>query len=163
MEKKYQEKLTNPDSLREKILSSGPERVVQGEIEIIRNIPSLKKDEHGNLGGAEFNRFTGHIEYPRVLVEALEEVLKGYNRAFNNVLERRQPGSQNYHFARFDGQNFTNVMVQVDMRGLPLWFLQEAPNYPKELLAEVIKSFIFEAENSLAMYGFMEGVLVHRK
>lgn len=158
MENEYKiEQPTNPDSLRERILSFGAERVSQGQIETIRNIPSLRKDKDGNLEGAEFNRFTGHIEYPSVLIEALEEVLKGYNRGFNNVLERRQPGIQNYHFARFDGQNFTNVMVQVDMRGLPLWFLQEAPSYPKELLAEVIKSFIFEAENSLAMYGFMRG------
>jgi len=159
MESRYEEEqqLTNPDSLTEKILSSGPERVFQGQIKTIRNIPSLTQDEYGNWVGAEFYIFTRHIEYPPVLVEALEEVLNGYNSAFNRVLERRQPDSQNYHFGRFDGQNFVNVMVQVDMRGLPLWFLQEAPNYPKELLAEVIKSFIFEAENSLAMYGFMRG------
>jgi len=95
MEREYQEQqLTNPDLLREKILSSAPERVSQGQIETIRNIPSLTRDEHGNLVRAEFNRFNRHIEYPPVLVEALEEVLNDYNSAFTNVLKRRQPGRQ---------------------------------------------------------------------
>jgi hypothetical protein len=157
MERKYEQQLVNPDLLGEKILTSGPERIFQGEIETIKNIPSLTKDVNGNLVPAEFNRFTRHIEYPSVLVEALETILNNYNNAFNEVLIKRQPGNENYQFARFDGQNFINVMVQVDMRGLPLWFLKDAHNYPKEILAEVIKNFLFEAENSLAMYGFMRG------
>jgi hypothetical protein len=132
------------------------ERINTGGIELVTKIPSLTKNkETGQLEQAEFRRFRNHIEYPPKMVEALNILLERYNSAFTRVLQLRQPDA--YPLAYHNG-NFTNMMVQVDMRGLPLGFLETIGDIPTEELAGVLNSLLYEAENSLAMYGMMRGI-----
>ncbi|GIW64436.1 MAG: hypothetical protein KatS3mg092_0369 [Patescibacteria group bacterium] len=132
------------------------EKVFQGPIETVRNIPSLAKNPvTGEYEKAEFNRFLGHVEYPPQIIEAIAQILNDYNCAFSNVLGIRQPEGS-YPLVRFDG-NFINLMVQVDMAGLPLSLLEQTQRFSPEELYKLLAPRIFEIENSLAMYNLMRG------
>ncbi|GAB4218622.1 MAG: hypothetical protein Fur009_0220 [Candidatus Microgenomates bacterium] len=148
------ELINNRSPETEKLLAV--EKVNQGPIDILGNIPSLTKNqETGRYEPAEFNRFLGHVEYPPNVVEAVTLILNHYNSAFDKVLRMRQPEGS-YPLAKFNGE-FANLMVQVDMAGLPLRFLEQAKNLSPEEIAELIQRRIFEMENSLAMYNLMRG------
>lgn len=131
------------------------EKINIGNTETIKTIPS-RNTENG-IVNAEFYRFTNYIEYPPIVVEALALILDGlYNPAFHNVLQLRQPEA--YKPAYINNGKFKNLMVQVDIAGLPLSFLEGASGKPIEELQEIIINRMFEAENSLAMYNLMRGI-----
>lgn len=127
------------------------ETVDVGRVETVKTIPAI--DSEGNK--MEFYRFPNYVEYPPEMIEAVNLVLHKYNREFQRVLQLRQPDS--YPMAYINGE-FKNLLVQVDLRGFPLEFLEEASNIPPKKLAVIILKQMFEAENSLAMYNMMRGL-----
>ncbi len=97
------------------------------------------------------------VVYPQAVVQALCELYTEYNLAFRKLVEANREWSDDYHHLMY-GPDCTpvNFAVQIDMLGLPEWFLQEATTMPVNLLRELLRGTVFEIENSLAMYQLLE-------
>lgn len=98
------------------------------------------------------------VEYPQVVVDALGELYEEYNRAFTPLIAKNYEWETDYTKCVDADGNPVNHFVQIDMNGLPDDFLQEAEHMDTEAVKQVLRRHIFEIENSLAMYQFLERV-----
>src|SRR3989344_5185621 len=99
--------------------------------------------------------------YPEIVVHALGELYAEYNRAFTSLVEANREWSTDYkHGVASDGSP-VNFAVQIDMVGLPQTFLDMAVDLPVAVVREVLRGRIFEIENSLAMYQFLECIFAN--
>lgn len=153
---------TQRSRLEELLTSEKPSYANLGIPECIRTIPSLYiSQEDRVVRNREFWRFPEVTIYPSSLVEAFKIILTNYSTAFDKLVKLRQEriNPNCYNPAKLDG-NYFNFGFQIDLKGLPPDFLDEIRrgNYSPEQIAESLRYFIFEIENSLAMYGLMRGI-----
>ncbi|MEI6660440.1 MAG: hypothetical protein WCK91_03405 [bacterium] len=93
--------------------------------------------------------------YPRVVIEALGILYKEYNRAFSGLADRNREHDADYQHC---GGGGINHMVQIDMVGLDDEFLGWAIHQSLDELLRVLRSKIFEIENSLAAYQIIQNI-----
>ncbi len=127
-----------------------------GEVQLVPKIPSLFQDKDGLIIQAEFNRFKEPLIYPLEVVKALEIILQDYSQAFDEVVRLRQ-GNDGYQPACFNGV-YRNFGYQIDMVGLSLEELEKFTGADPQEIAQILRTRIFEIENSLAMYNLMSGI-----
>lgn len=97
------------------------------------------------------------VQYPETVVRALAELCVEYNRAFAPLVEANREWDTDYQYCLWGpGGTPVNFAVQIDMVGLLPDFLETVNEMPKEYLREILRRKIFEIENSIAMYQFLE-------
>jgi len=94
--------------------------------------------------------------YPKVIIRALEDLYAEYNQAFKALIEKNREWPEDYQYC-----TASNFAVQIDMVGLPDCFLGIADGMPQEELREALREKIFEIENSIAMYQFLERLFLN--
>lgn len=95
--------------------------------------------------------------YPHVVIQALGELYLEYNHAFGPLLAANREWETDYQYC-CRGSVPVNFAVQIDMIGLPDSFLSFVETLPAATVREVLRRRIFEIENSLAMYQFLERI-----
>lgn len=101
--------------------------------------------------------------YPEVVIQALVSLYKEYNERFRDLVEVNREWETDYQYCFCDGTP-CNFAVQVDMAGLPDGFLYAATaEMTEEQVRENLRFKIFEIENSLAMYQFLEMAFLNRE
>lgn len=95
--------------------------------------------------------------YPQVVTQALGELCDEHNRAFSPLVETNREWDSDYLYCT-QGTMPVNFAVQIDMVGLPQAFLREATNMSVAVARETLRGKIFEMENSLAWYQFLEKI-----
>lgn len=95
--------------------------------------------------------------YPETVKLALGNLFVQYNAAFGRLIEANREWETDYQFL-LTGPNGMpqNFFVQIDMVGLPETFLRAASHMPESEVRELLRSQIFEIENSLAYYQLLE-------
>ncbi len=93
--------------------------------------------------------------YPEVVLEAMRNLYNEYNQAFAPLVAANREREMDYQHCMSGGVPI-NWCVQIDMVGLPETFLQEAAGMPEEVIREILRSRIFEIENSIAVYQLLE-------
>ncbi len=96
------------------------------------------------------------IKYPDVVIKALSNIYEEYNREFISLVSANRESEADYQYAHGVEGLPENIMVQIDMIGLPEVFLCAASGRSEPEVREALKSGIFEIENSLAMYQLLE-------
>ncbi len=98
-------------------------------------------------------------QYPEVVIRALGELYAEYNAAFQPLVEANREWDTDYQYCLHgENKSSVNYAVQVDMVGLPDSFLQAVAGLSVADVREALRGQIFEIENSLAMYQFMERI-----
>lgn len=99
--------------------------------------------------------------YPEVITHALASLYVEYNEAFRPlVAANKEWGTDYQHCITPDGTPVNNL-VQIDMVGLPAGFLEVADSLRTEEMRDALRGRIFEIENSLAMYQFLENIFAY--
>jgi hypothetical protein len=99
------------------------------------------------------------IRYPKVIIEALSDLYVEYNQAFISDIELNKEWETDYGYClKIRGSAYVpvNFAIQVDMIGLPDSFLMTAESMSLEEVKEILRTHIYEIENSLAMYQLLE-------
>jgi hypothetical protein len=131
-----------------------------GQISVSINIKSLTEIEETvdgesktRIQNAEFKTLPEYkTAYPKIVIDALKELYAEYNEAFRRLVQNNTEFENDYMFALDKNGMPINGWVQIDMVGLPDGFLQMAESMSKDEVKSVLRSRIFEIENSLAMY-----------
>lgn len=97
------------------------------------------------------------IYYPEVVVQALANLFDEYNEAFEELALRNGEDAQAYRY-NYQGSTPVNHFVQIDMMGLPEDFLARASQSSVESVQEVLRSRVFEIENSIAAYHLLSAL-----
>lgn len=95
--------------------------------------------------------------YPEVVISALRELYREYNRAFTPLVEANREWESDYQYCMADDGSPLNCAVQIDMVGLPQAFLDAVATMTLEEIREILRGRIFEIENSVAVYQLLEG------
>ena len=91
------------------------------------------------------------VAYPKIVIEALSQLYMEYNKAFSILVETNREWATDYQYCM--GQEWPiNHFVQIDMAGLPQPLLHTITSMSVEEVRELLRRYIFEIENSLAMY-----------
>jgi hypothetical protein len=98
------------------------------------------------------------VQYPPVVIEALTNLYKEYNRSFEPLVQKNQEHPDDYKSARDATGQVVNCFVQVDMVGLTPEFLRLAEKAQEPEVREALRQGVFEIENSLAMYQLLENM-----
>lgn len=96
--------------------------------------------------------------YPGVITSALGTLVSEYNCAFIPLVAKNREWETDYQFATSESSTPVNYFVQIDMVGLPDGFLRAVPQLDEAEVCEVLRRNIFEIENSMAMYGLLQGI-----
>lgn len=116
-----------------------------------------REDIHSTLSPFLYSReYKSH--YPKTVTNALENLFAEYNRAFIPLVSSNRESETDYQFATSELGTPINYFVQVDMVGLPDEYLRMASSLNEVLVREVLRRNIFEIENSMAMYGLLQGI-----
>jgi hypothetical protein len=94
-------------------------------------------------------------QYPDVVIQALCDLYCEYNTAFLPLVEKNREWNTDYQYC-IEGGIPVNFGVQVDMIGLPQYFLDACVSKPLDEVRELLRTQIFEIENSLAMYQLLQ-------
>jgi hypothetical protein len=121
-----------------------------GEAREVQNLQSLI-GKVSTLSGAQ-------VEYPQVVIEALTNLYKEYNKSFGALVAQNQESSDDYKLTKDQNNQPVNCFVQVDMVGLTPEFLHLAQRTSEPLVREALRQGVFEIENSLAMYQLLENM-----
>ncbi len=97
------------------------------------------------------------IQYPETVIQALGELYLEYNRVFTPLVEANREWQTDYQYAMRSGSP-VNFAVQIDMIGLPDYFLEAAVKMSEEAVHQFLRTRIFEIENSIAMYQLLENL-----
>ncbi len=92
------------------------------------------------------------ISYPSSVTQALFELYAEYNRQFAPLVKANAEEPTDYQYCFDASGNPLNRWVQIDMVGLTDSFLEHAKKCSAEEVKYLIRSSVFEIENSLAMY-----------
>jgi hypothetical protein len=95
-----------------------------------------------------FQTFDPVAVYPDVVVRALVRLYFEYDSAFAPLMKANAEFDSDYRYCR-DPHNFS---VQIDMAGLSADVLDELSRMRVEEVVEVLRTRIFEIDNSIAMY-----------
>lgn len=129
--------------------------VANSAIDTLGNIV-VRADIQSSLG--PFRTLPDYIiRYPKVVIEAMSNLYDEYNRAFAPLVAANREWETDYQYCMPGGVPI-NWFVQIDMVGLPEAFLQEAAEMPEEIIREILRTRIFEIENSVAMYQLLENL-----
>lgn len=117
----------------------------------------VQKLNHVNCSSmVPFSVFPGYIaEYPEIVIRALIELYEEYNREFAHLAKKNAEWETDYQHCFLNGMSI-NFGVQIDMVGLPQGFLSVCDSMPYEEVRETLRAKIFEIENSLAMYHYLQ-------
>ncbi len=102
-----------------------------------------------------FSEYT--VVYPDVVINALKRLYKEYNQAFIPLVEANREFTTDYQYCR-TGLKQANCFVQIDMCGLTQQFLDTASMLSVDHVVEMVRNKIFEIENSLAVYQFLQNL-----
>lgn len=100
------------------------------------------------------------VRYPAIVVEALRELVGEYNQHFQKLVEANREFATDYRFATNRKGEFVNLLVRIDMQGLPNSFLKAAMQTDQSVVKEVLRHTIFEFENAPAMYQMLQRMFV---
>ncbi len=92
------------------------------------------------------------VQYPESVTNALSLLYAEYNRAFTQLVRGNIEWPEDYRYCTGPGGLFVNRWVQIDMPGLATEFLKGAMEMTPPNVVNILRSKIFEIENSLAMY-----------
>ena len=92
--------------------------------------------------------------YSEVVIEALGNLYGEYNETFTPLVEANREWDTDYQYCL--DKTPINWCVQIDMVGLSDGFLQEVYSMPEEKVRTILRSKIFEIENSIAAYQLLE-------
>lgn len=104
---------------------------------------------------SSFNEYK--IQYPNSVKEALLQLYKEYNGCFTKLVEKNREWKTDYKFCH-ESDAVCNRWVQIDMVGLPQEFLDIAGLFDASQTKEMLRYWIFEIENSLAMYQLLQKI-----
>lgn len=96
------------------------------------------------------------VVYPPVVIAALSELYSEYNAAFSPLVAKNREWASDYRFCMADDGSPCNWGVQIDMVSLPQAFLDAIAHMPVDAVRELLRTCVFEIENSLAMYQLLE-------
>lgn len=98
------------------------------------------------------------VQYPQIVIDVLWELYKEYNDAFKTLINNNRESSQDYQYCCDNDWNPINYFSQIDMTWLPQEFLDHINNgkLSKDEIKAILRSRVFEIENSLAMYQLLE-------
>lgn len=102
------------------------------------------------------------IVYPKSVINALKLLVQEYNQAFIPLVRSNVEGPLDYQYCMRQGKP-VNWAVQIDMSGLTDEFLAKAQFMDPAKLKASLKRNIFEIENSVAMYQFLERIFITEK
>lgn len=91
------------------------------------------------------------VKYPTAVVAALIALYEEYNRAFAPLVAANREWGADYHYSLGTDAPI-NWIVQIDMLGLTNQFLEAAALSNEVSVRDVLRSQIFEIENSWALY-----------
>lgn len=132
-----------------------PDQINVGEI-------GTRTDVQTFLSGGEFRWAPEYItEYPQMVIDALGELFQEYNEAFDDLVAKNKEWDSDYQYCLVGPNNEPqNFFVQIDMVGLPKSFLSEVSQgeYTHQEVKEIMRSHIFEIENSMAMYQLLSKI-----
>lgn len=114
--------------------------------------PVTKLDKLGSVQGPFHIFESGQIRYPMVVKQALGELFREYNRAFNALIEANREWDTDYQYCWDSAGQPLNRWVQIDMSGLTPEMLDELQDKPLHVVVEALRGLIYEIENSLACY-----------
>lgn len=100
------------------------------------------------------------IRYPKTVTDALSELYLEYNAAFGALKGANTEWSTDYQYC-VEGESVVNYAIQIDMLGLPESFLSAVDGMSTTEVRETMRGSIFEIENSLAMYQFLERIFAN--
>ena len=100
-------------------------------------------------------------QYPKVISSALESLFVEYNRAFIPLVAKNREWETDYQFATSEFGTPINYFVQIDMVGIPDEYFYVASGLSETRVREVLRRNTFEIENSMAMYGLLQGIFSH--
>jgi len=95
------------------------------------------------------------VEYPRVVVDALADLYREYNRSFAPLIDANREWTTDYRFCKA-APGILNYFGQVDMLGLLQEHADPIEGGTVEAAREFLRYRIFEIENSLATYQLFE-------
>lgn len=95
------------------------------------------------------------IMYPKRVLNALQILYQQYNRAFLPLVEANREHVLDYKYCMHNGLP-VNYFVQIDMCGLPPEFLEKVDDLSDIEIMQTVRRSIFEIENSLAVYEFLQ-------
>ncbi len=98
------------------------------------------------------------VTYPKSVVSVLMSLYAEYNQAFRPLVQANREWNTDYQYCTTPDGIPVNGWVQIDMVGLPQGFLDIAESRTKEEVCAVLRNSIFEIENSLAMYQFLQEI-----
>ena len=115
---------------------------------------------YGNGDPLIFPDYT--VIYPKVVLEALKKLYKEYNQAFKPLIEANREFPTDYGYCVGNGGP-VNYFVQIDMLGLPSKFLDSVNTLSPETVYKTLRDGIFEIENSLAVYQFLQNLFPRKE
>lgn len=96
--------------------------------------------------------------YPPVVIQALGNLFAEYNEAFRPLVAVNREWETDYQYCISADGTPVNAFAQIDMVGLPAGFLVAAASMSEEEVREALRGRIFEIENSIAMYQYLENL-----
>jgi len=96
--------------------------------------------------------------YPPVVIQALGNLFAEYNAAFRPLVAANREWETDYQNCILADGIPVNGFVQIDMVGLPAGVLVAAASLDEEDVREALRGRIFEIENSIAMYQYLENL-----
>lgn len=131
------------------------ERIVLGGIEVKRDIGS-------SMGPFSYSQ-EYRVVYPQMVIDSLSDLYREYNEVFVKLVQANRESAQDYQYtANGPDRSPANFAVQIDMLGLPDKFLSAASGLEKAAVTKLLRSSIFEIENSLAMYQLLQRIFESR-
>lgn len=100
--------------------------------------------------------------YPKVVIQALGNLFAEYNEAFRSLVAANREWETDYQYCILADGTPVNSFVQIDMVGLPAGYLAVAAGLSEEEIREALRGRIFEIENSIAMYQYLENLFSNR-
>ena len=117
----------------------------------------VRSDIKSRMG--PFHTFPDYrVVYPKVVVQALMELYVEYNAQFDPLATANREWETDYQYCVDVAGGSLNRWVQIDMVGLPEQFLEHATAFTVDEVKETLRHYIFEIENSLAMYQLLERI-----
>ncbi len=95
--------------------------------------------------------------YPQAITRALGELCDEYSSMFVPLVEANREWDSDYRYCMLCATPIS-FAVQIDMVGLPQTFLDATASMPVAAIREILRDKIFEIENSLAWYQFLEKI-----
>jgi hypothetical protein len=125
---------------------------------VVADLGEVELNDNLGIGIPDPKLFRDYrVFYPSTVVEALANLFKEYNAQFQSLADANSETDQSYRYNYQQGSTI-NHFVQIDMMGLPEPFLAHATDASVDAVEAVLRSRVFEIENSIAAYHLLGNI-----